>query len=282
MQRRLTLFSLALGAVMIVAPSLGNIGTDIAYDTALAAKGGNGKGNGGGNGNTRGNSQSAKGKGTSSATGGTTDVASVSAKGKQKTSAKQLALTDPLAPAHPSMLGRWNAAKPLDHPAIQAHIRNGKFNGTIGMVAAYAVAQTNYNSYQSNLAAAAVADPAVAALATALTAAGYATVSEYNAAVTSGAAAPVAAIETAIATTDITTGLTTTLTPEQIAAADTLATQGATAFSDLSSAEANMEAWSNRSEWSVIRDDVRSKMDLDPMENDLVVTTPTEPVTTTP
>ena len=35
-----------------------------------------------------------------------------------------------------------------------------------------------------------------------------------------------------------------------------------------------MEAYSNRSSWIEIRDDVRTKMGLDPTENDLVTTTP--------
>jgi hypothetical protein len=38
-----------------------------------------------------------------------------------------------------------------------------------------------------------------------------------------------------------------------------------------------MEAYSNRSPWSDIRDDVRAKMGLDPAENDLVSAVPTDP-----
>ena len=44
MQRKIsTLLSLALGAAIVAAPSLSNVGSDSAYDTAIAAKGGNGK-----------------------------------------------------------------------------------------------------------------------------------------------------------------------------------------------------------------------------------------------
>jgi hypothetical protein len=38
-----------------------------------------------------------------------------------------------------------------------------------------------------------------------------------------------------------------------------------------------MEVNSNRAPWSDIRDDVRAKMGLDPLENDLVAETPTDP-----
>jgi hypothetical protein len=263
------LVCLALGAAVVAAPSLTNIGTDNGYNSALAAKGGNGKGKG--NSNAGGQSASAGSAATSNAGAGA---------GKLKSNARSMALSDPSLPAHPSMLGRWNAAKPIDHPAIQAHIRNGKYNGTIGMVAAYAQAQANYDSYQSSLAG---ADPAVAGLASALSAAGFSSVADYQAAVASGEATPVAAIDAALTatttTTDPITGVTTTtpMTAEQIAAAEALSQLGATAFSDLSAAEANMETYSNRSPWSDIRDDVRAKMGLDPVENDLVTEAPADP-----
>jgi hypothetical protein len=51
MQRRhSTVLSLALGAALIVAPSLTKMGSDTIFESAFAAKGGNGKGNGAGNG----------------------------------------------------------------------------------------------------------------------------------------------------------------------------------------------------------------------------------------
>jgi hypothetical protein len=268
------LIYLTLGAVMVAAPNLTNIGTDSSYDSAWAAKGGNGKGNGGGKGGGKGNSKvSGKSASAGSASAGNIGVGA----GKQKSNARSMALSDPSLPAHPSMLGRWNAAKPIDHPAIQAHIRNGKYNGTIGMVAAYAQAQANYDGYQDSLAG---ADPAVAALASALNTAGYTSVEQYEAAVAAGAPS-VAAIDTALTTTttDTTTGATTTttMTPDQIDAAENLAEQEVTAFSDLSAAEANMEAYSNRAPWGDIRDDVREKMGLDPLENDLVTEAPVDP-----
>ena len=53
----------------------------------------------------------------------------------------EVAATEDTAPSKKSALGRWNAVKPIDHPAVQAHIRNGNFNGTIGLNAAYVLAQ---------------------------------------------------------------------------------------------------------------------------------------------
>jgi hypothetical protein len=121
---------MGLGALLIAAPGLGNIGSASLYDQAFAEKGGNGKGGGGANSNNGGDRSAGKNGGSPNAT---TNFAS-----NQTGNQKQLALTDP---SHPSMLGRWNSAKPLDHPAIQAHIRNGNFQGTIGMIAAYVYAE---------------------------------------------------------------------------------------------------------------------------------------------
>ena len=113
------LLFVAVGALLIAAPDPGNIGGASLYDPAFAEKGGNGKGGGGGNSNN----------GRSAGKDGGSPNATTNFAGD---------LTDP---SHPSMLGRWNAAKPADHPAIQAHIRNGNFQGTIGMIAAYAYAE---------------------------------------------------------------------------------------------------------------------------------------------
>ena len=123
------LLFVAVGTLLIAAPSPGNIGSASLFDQALAEKGGNGKGRGGGNSNNGGNRSAGKNGGSNATTNFATDQT-----GEQK----DLALTDP---SHPSMLGRWNATKPLDHPAIRAHIRNGNFQGTIGMVAAYVYAE---------------------------------------------------------------------------------------------------------------------------------------------
>jgi hypothetical protein len=270
------LFSLALGAAFIAAPSLLNIGSDSNYDSAFAAKGGNGKGNGGGNGNGHGKndgaSANAKGSGKRNSGQMTTSVASTSASGKQKMSAKQLALTDPTAPAHPSMLGRWNAAKPLMHPAMQAHIRNGNYTGTIGMLAAYGQAQTAYNELEAQAAAAATAATDLAA---ALMNAGYGDPAAFDAAAALAEYQAAAALDSTLAVSEI-DGLIAASqdvpTAEEIAAAQ----------AELATTEANMEAYSNRAPWEDIRDDVRARMGLDPAENDLVTEAPPSTSTATP
>lgn len=261
---------LLLGTALVVAPSLDNLGTGHVYDQAQAAKGGNGKGKGGGGPGGPGGSNAGGNQSTGAST--ETDLASTTLQGNEKVTAKELALSDPTAPAHPSMLGRWNAAKPIDHPAIQAHIRNGKFNGTIGMVAAYAYAQTTFNDIEADLAAAQAllgsTDPAAlqSALAAALQTAGYgdpaafdaaAALQEYNDAVAIDPTAADPAVQSAL----------DDLEAYNDAAATVAA--GEQALDNLATAEANMEAYSNRSPWSEIRDDVRTKMGLDPTENDL-------------
>ena len=259
MQRRLSiLLSMALGAAILVAPSLSNIGSESIYDSAFAAKGGNGKGKGGSKG-----ASASKGSGNGADSQNTTKVASTGASKKQKTNAKQLALTDPLAPAHPSMLGRWNAAKPMTHPSMLAHIRNGNFNGTIGMLAAYGQAQTSYNDLQAQAAA---AEAAATTLATELAKTPYLTVEAYEAALETPLLdgtqmAHIPALDDAIAAA------------ESAPAAPT-ADDMAASLADLDLAEANMEAYSNRAPWDQIRDDVRMRMGLDPEENDLVTVAP--------
>jgi hypothetical protein len=262
---------LLLGAALVVAPSLDNLGTGHVYDQAQAAKGGNGKGRGGGGpggpggGNAGGNQ--------STGAGTEVDLASNPLKGSEKVTAKELALSDPTVPAHPSMLGRWNAAKPIDHPAIQAHIRNGKFNGTIGMVAAYAYAQTTFNNMEADLAAAQAllgsTDPAAlqGALAAALQAAGYGDPAAFDAAAALQEYNNAVAIDSTVADPAVQSALDAI---EAYDAAAATVAAGEQALDNLATAEANMEAYSNRSAWSEIRDDVRTKMGLDPTENDLV------------
>jgi hypothetical protein len=280
------LVSLALGAVLVLAPGLGDVGPEFAYDHALAAKGGNGKGNGHGAGNGKSGKGNNGGKSASAGqSAGTSSSKSMQATadpafgGKQKNKDKQLALSDPDAPAHPSMLGRWNAAKPIDHPAIQAHIRKGKFNGTIGMIAAYAKAQSDYNSMEASLADAQAtvdAGEAAAALDQALKDAGYINgYADLEAYRLSGVVDPeVAAAIAAL-------GEQAVPTPEELDAAQAVIAAGEQALDDLAAAEASMEAFSNRAAWSNIRDDVRAKMGLDPAENDLETgapqTTPAAP-----
>lgn len=275
MNRQSIMLSLALSAALVVAPSLSTLGTGYGYDQAQAAKGGNGKGKG--NGGKGGLGAGASG-GSSSAGGGTEiDLASTTPKGKEKVTAKELALSDPTAPAHPSMLGRWNAAKPIDHPAIQAHIRNGKFKGTIGMLAAYASAQTTFNNMEADLAAAeavlASTDPATlqTTLATALQTAGYGDPAAFDEAAALQAYNDAVTADPALADPSVQSALDALKAYDDATAA---VAAGDQALDDLAAAEANMEAYSNRSPWSEIRDDVRTKMGLDPTENDLVSETP--------
>lgn len=189
----------------------------LAYQPAEAGKG-NGKGNGNGNGNAGGNGGSAN-PGNS---------------GDQSLGKKpELVLAGQGAEA--SSLGRWNAAKPFDHPAIQAHIRNGNFNGTIGMMAGYIVAQNTLNDMQ--------ADPELAAK-----------LAEAQAILDAEAADPAQ----------------TTYTDEQIAAAQALIDGYNSAVSSLAEAEALMDRYSNRAPWEEIRTAVRLKLGLDPAENDLL------------
>jgi len=248
MHRKLPFISsVALGAVMLVAPTLSNLSSDSIYDSAFAAKGGNGNGGANGNGN------GGNGNGNGNANGGAIGsggVASTGATNKEKMSAKQLALTDPTAPAHPSMLGRWNATKPFGHPSIQAHIRNGNYNGTIGMLAAFGQAVNTMNTAQDAMAA---ADPAVMALAQALKTAGYSSLADYQA-----AALPDASVDAAIATFG---GVLPSDT--DITAAQALIDQNATAAADLEAAEGIMAAHSNRAPWGDIRDDVLVRMGLE-------------------
>ena len=95
------LLSLALGAAMVAAPSVTNIGADAPYDLAFAAKGGNGKGNGGGN---KGASASTAGAGNS---GKTNHGATASAMGALNAGhASAQAFANALAKQSTSRVGR--------------------------------------------------------------------------------------------------------------------------------------------------------------------------------
>jgi hypothetical protein len=244
--------------------------SDSFYDSAFAAKGGNGKGHGGSD--SKGGSKSGSKSASTSADSGTaadsqstSNVASTDAGKKQKSKAKQIALTDPTAPAHPSMLGRWKAAKPITHPAIQAHIRKVKFKGTIGMLAHYGVAQTAYNELEAQAAAAATAATDLAA---ALMNAGYGNPAAFDAAAALAAHQAAAALNDTLADSQI---------DALIAASQNVPTaeEIASAQADLATAESNMAIYSNRAPWAEIRDDVRARMGLGPAENDLVAPAPT-------
>jgi hypothetical protein len=259
-----TLLSIALGALLIAAPGLDHVGGGVSYDQAFAAKGGNGKGNGkaGGSSASSAGGQSAskggKGKSDEASDGSTegTSVASLTGSGKKTK-----------GPDHPSSLGRWNATKDFDHPSIQAHVRNGKFNGTIGMLARFGLALNTLGEMQADAAAAAEAS---AALAAELQALQYGfdplnptapfnldmAISQFQA---TPPADPIVAarISNMIATTPA--------APDETAM---LAAEG-----ELTAAEDMMTAASNKAPWSEVRSVVIDRLGL----ADVTVTDPTAP-----
>jgi hypothetical protein len=275
---------LVVGTALSAMPALDMTAFKFGHDIALAAKGGNGGGNkgggnaggnGNGNGNAGGGSSNAGGKSGNAGAGSASNSskgagAQASTKGKSATSPGALKKAG-VSTVSRNLLGRWNAAKPIDHPAIQAHIKNANFTGTIGMIAAYALAQTNYNAMEADIAAAqevlANKDLAVAAQ-QALTAAGYVTLADYQTAVVAGAPT-IAEVETALQTFG--DGTIDGPSTDVVAAASETIAAGVAALADLADAEANMEAYSNRGTWSDIRADVRTRMGLDPLEDDLAV-----------
>lgn len=119
------------------------------------AKGGNG--NGGGNGHGNGNGNAGSKGGQSGSKGGAASsksssksaksekhamkgTASVKPKGRPATRAEDVALDDSVTNAlSPGQKGKWNAAK-ANQAALDAHIRNQNFNGTIGALAQYQLA----------------------------------------------------------------------------------------------------------------------------------------------
>jgi hypothetical protein len=309
-------------ALLLGVPPVINGGQFLSFDQAQAAKGGNGNGKGGGagggkssnaGGQSAGKSSNAGGQGAgkSSKAGGkssATQTASVDKKGggslkskksagEQKASATskgskgaakktEVAVTEDAAPSKKSALGRWNAVKPIDHPAVQAHIKNGNFNGTIGLNAAYVLAQDTYNKVQEAEAIKAEAEAeaeaydkayaeADATAKQALTnynlnngeAADFATIEDYQKAVDAKTIAPVAAIDDAIAKRDS----LTPPDPEKLAEAEAVLTENdpATALKSLEDAEAAMAAASNKGNWADIRGDVRAKMGLPADEDDV-------------
>ena len=151
MQRTLTtLLGLAVGVVMLTGPDLTNIGSDTAYNAALAAKGGNGKGNGGGAGNSA-NAGSKSNSGKS---------ASAGANGKSK-----------LDKSLSSKMGALHAANASASAFAHANknSRVGRIREAILASAATEAAQTAYDTayaaaYDAALAAAMLADPNIATL----------------------------------------------------------------------------------------------------------------------
>ena len=232
--------------------------------------------------------------------------ASATSKGSKGAAKKtEVAATEDAAPSKKSALGRWNAVKPIDHPAVQAHIRNGNFNGTIGLNAAYVLAQTEYDTLEKQDLAAAQAlvkatetysaeqDAAKAAIDAATTtyneANGTALTSEQFVETTLQAATDAynAQNGTSLTVVDYKNGLIGgTITPSSdveqalvtqaqptpegdVVAAQKLLDDAKLALDALAAAEKAMEEASNRGAWSDIRADVRAKMNLEPGDNDV-------------
>src|SRR5215216_4227026 len=159
MHRKTSIFlSVALGAAVLVAPSLGNLGSDSIYDSAFAAKGGNGKGNGGQNGNGNGNG------GNSSNAGGNSNNAGGSSKSNGANKSATIGTTSVGKSKEDktltSQMGALNAA----HASAQAfanpnpNSRVGRIKEAVMATAATAAAQT---AYDTAVQTAIAADPAV-------------------------------------------------------------------------------------------------------------------------
>jgi hypothetical protein len=126
-----TLLSLALGTAIVFAPSPSNIGSDNIFDSALAAKGGNGKGNGGGNGSNAGGGTGKASGASTSGKSGNANGAGKSASAKAAISAKTKTKTNHGSVA--SELGALNAA----HASAQA-FADAAPTSRVGRIAAYA------------------------------------------------------------------------------------------------------------------------------------------------
>jgi hypothetical protein len=127
---------------------------DAAYAKGNGNGGGNGNsgGNGGGNGNGKGSQADSKaGKNSTKSTARTTKskkplisaAAATKPKGKpvaltvtEEVPVEDVSLTESL---RPNQKGKWNAAN-ANQAALDAHIRNQNFNGTIGALAQYQLA----------------------------------------------------------------------------------------------------------------------------------------------
>lgn len=142
-----------LGSTAIVATIAA---PDMAFAKGNGNGGGNGNGNGGGNGGDRGKGSTNAGKGGQTSNKGGSKASSKGSQGKkQATTAaaskkqkqvKQAAIEDlPVEEVEvtqslsPKQKGKWNAAN-ANQAALDAHIRNQNFNGTIGALAQYQLA----------------------------------------------------------------------------------------------------------------------------------------------
>jgi hypothetical protein len=151
--------SVALGAALLVAPSLCNFGSDNIYDSAFAAKGGNGKGNGGQNGNGNGNGgKSSNAGGNSKSAGGSSKSNGSNKSASLGTTSADKSKTDK---SMTSQMGALNAA----HASAQA-FANPNPNSRVGRikeaVIQNAAAEAAAEAAKTATEAAAAADKAVA------------------------------------------------------------------------------------------------------------------------
>lgn len=159
---RLTLgvATVALAGVFAFAPSI--VPVPGSMDGAAYAKNnGNGKGGGGGGGGGKADrgGGGGKDKGDRGARGGSKSKKSAKAEktrgkpswaGGSKKNQTQLAsadATDETGELHPSQKGRWNAAN-ANQAALDAHMRNGNYNGTIGALTQYQLAAKAAEDYE--------------------------------------------------------------------------------------------------------------------------------------
>ncbi len=120
--------TLALAAAFTVAPTV--FAPDGLGDAAYA-KGGNGKGGDKGNGKEKSSSNGGGASKAASSGGGN--------RGQQKKAERTASASGDDAGLAPNQKGRWNAAH-ANQAALDAHIRNGNFNGTIGALSQYQLA----------------------------------------------------------------------------------------------------------------------------------------------
>ena len=152
LKNRMTRSKLALGAATIALAAAFTIAPSVVpgdMDGAAYAKG-NDNGKGGGKDNGKGGGKDNGKGGGKSADKGKSSKSAASKKPAPKPmkvapgQAKKVVLASTSADAeltelHPSQKGKWNASN-ANQAALDAHIRNGNFNGTIGALSQYQLA----------------------------------------------------------------------------------------------------------------------------------------------
>ncbi len=135
--------TLALATAFAAAPSIvpGDMdGAAYAKGNDNGKGGGNGKGGENGKGKDKGGKGADKGKKDKHAGKASRGSPSKASPGKSKKVVLASTDTDAeLTELHPSQKGRWNASN-ANQAALDAHIRNGNFNGTIGALSQYQLA----------------------------------------------------------------------------------------------------------------------------------------------